>query len=82
MRTLFIDADLYSSPRELHSALKMMLSLPDYYGMNADALNDCISEIPDTVNAVIVSHGEGAVAGTLDLVCRVISDNGGSVTEI
>lgn len=82
MRTLFIDANLYTTPRDLHGALKMMLSLPDYYGMNADALNDCISEIPDTVNAVIVSRGEGAVAETLDKICRVIADNGGSVSEI
>ena len=82
MRTLFIDAALYSDPRELHGALKKMLSLPDYYGMNADALNDCISEIPDTVNAVIVSRGEGDVAETLEKVCHVIEDNGGSVREI
>lgn len=82
MRTIFIDGDLYKTPGELHAALKKMLSLPEYYGMNADALNDCISEIPDTVNACIVSRGQGAVADTVEKVCRVIDDNGGSIREL
>lgn len=44
MQTIMIDGTRYASSRELHIALKRMLSLPDYYGMNADALNDCLSE--------------------------------------
>ena len=42
MQTIMIDGSRYDSPRELHLALKQMLSLPSYYGMNADALNDCL----------------------------------------
>ena len=42
MQTIMIDGSMYASPRELHLALKKMLFLPEYYGLNADALNDCL----------------------------------------
>ena len=82
MTTLFIDASRYSTPRELHAALKAMLSLPDYYGMNADALHDCLSERRDPVHLWIASSGEGEVARSLAAVCAVAEDLGGTVKEI
>ena len=82
MTTLFIDASRYSTPRELHAALKSMLSLPDYYGMNADALHDCLSERRDPVHLWIASSGEGEVARSLAAVCAVAEDLGGTVKEI
>ena len=33
--TLFLDGDLYATAQDLHLALKRMLALPDYYGMNS-----------------------------------------------
>ena len=82
MTTLFIDASCYTSPRDLHAALKSMLSLPDYYGMNADALHDCLSERRDPVNLWITSFGEGEVARSLAAVRAVVEDLGGTVKEI
>lgn len=82
MTTLFIDASRYATPRELHAALKTMLSLPDYYGMNADALHDCLSERRDPVHLWIASSGEGEVARSLAAVCAVAEDLGGTVKEI
>ena len=82
MTTLFIDSSRYSTPRELHAALKSMLSLPDYYGMNADALHDCLSERRDPVHLWIASAGEGEVARSLAAVCAVAEDLGGTVKEI
>ena len=76
--TIFIDAAQYDSPRELHQALKMMLDLPDYYGCNADALYDCLSERtgePDSL--CILNPGEGDVADALRKVVHVIEDLGG-----
>lgn len=82
MQTIYLDAASYSAPRDLHAALKAMLSLPDYYGMNADALNDCLSERREPVRLWIASRGEGEVARTVDLICAVVEDNGGSVKEL
>ncbi len=82
MTTLYIDASRYAAPRALHAALKAMLSLPDYYGMNADALHDCLSERRDTVNLWIASAGSGDVARALSAVCAAVEDLGGTVKEI
>ena len=79
MTTLFLDASRYPSPRALHAALKSMLSLPDYYGMNADALHECLSERREPVHLWIYSAGEGEVARSLSAVCEVIGDLGGTV---
>ena len=82
MRTIMIDGSMYTSSREMHLALKKMLSLPDYYGLNADALNDCLGEIGERVRLWILSPGTDEVARAVSLVSRVIADNGGTVKEI
>ena len=82
MTTLFIDASRYTTPRALHEALKAMLSLPEYYGLNADALYDCLSERREPVNLWIASVGEGEVARALSAVCTVAEDLGGSVKKL
>lgn len=81
-QTVFIDASRYAAARELHLALKAMLDLPAYYGCNADALHDCLTERTDRVNAVIVSEGEGETAEALKKCLRVIEDCGGDVKKI
>ena len=81
-QTLLIDASAYASSRELHTALKRLLSLPDYYGMNADALHDCLSERAEPVNLWLASPGEGEASAALRTVCRVIGDLGGEVKEL
>lgn len=79
-QTIFIDAARYASAKELHQALKMMLDLPEYYGCNADALYDCLSERKDCqVNLCILSEGEGETADALRKCIRVIEDLDGEV---
>lgn len=81
--TIFIDADRYSSAKALHQALKMMLDLPEYYGCNADALYDCLSErTGKPVNLCILSAGDGEVADALKKCIRVIEDLDGEVKHI
>ena len=76
--TLFIDADRYTSGKALHLALKMLLDLPDYYGCNADALYDCLSErAGKPVNLVLLSQGTGETTEALRKVIHVIEDLGG-----
>ena len=82
MHTLMIDGSRYASAEELHHALKRLLSLPDYYGMNADALNDCISERTEPLSLWIASSGNDEVARAIRLICAVVEDNGGSVKEL
>ena len=82
MQTICLDASAYPDSRALHAALRSMLALPDYYGMNADALNDCLSERREPVRLWIASRGDGEVARALDLICDVVADNGGTVKEL
>ncbi len=82
MTTILIFGSDYKSSRELHAALKRMLHFPSYYGMNADALNDCLSELPEPVHLWIGDAGEGEAASTLKTVARVFRDNGGTVLEL
>ncbi len=82
MQTIMIDGSMYAAPQDLHAALKKMLSLPPYYGMNADALNDCLGEKRETVNLWILDPGKGDVASAVALISRVVRDNGGAVKEL
>jgi len=82
MTTLYIDASRYTAPRDLHAALKAMLHLPDYYGMNPDALHDCLAERRDPVHLWIASPGEGETALAVAAVSDVVRDLGGTVKEI
>ena len=82
MRTIMIDGSLYTTSRELHLALKKMLSLPNYYGLNADALNDCLGEKNELVNLWIFDPGSDDVSSAVSLVSAVIRDNGGTVKEL
>ena len=62
----------------LHTELKEKLSLPEYYGMNLDALNDCLSErrgrelVVIEASAALLEAQDGYAARLL----RVFAENG------
>ena len=82
MQTLMLDGSRYSSSREFHEALQKMLSLPAWYGMNADAFHDCLSERAEPISLWILSYGEEDVAKAIRLIVRVVLDLGGRVREL
>ena len=82
MQTIMIDGSRYATAREMHLALKKMLSLPEYYGLNADALNDCLGEKTEKVSLWILDPGKDEVAAAVRTVSAVIRDNGGAVKEL
>ena len=50
MQTIYLDGRAYPDGAAVHAALKLLLDLPAYYGANADALYDCLTDIrEDTV---------------------------------
>src|SRR5262249_7841105 len=50
------DCATWDSEGDFHNAVSMKLKIPDYYGRNLAAFNDCLSdlEIPDAGGAVLV----------------------------
>lgn len=80
MQTIYLDGRAYPDGAAVHAALKLLLDLPVYYGANADALYDCLSERREPVNLYIRAMGAGDTADTLRKVTRVVEDLGGNVT--
>ena len=81
MQTIYLDGRDYPDARAVHGALKLLLDLPDYYGCNADALHDCLSERREPVRLFLRNGGEGEAAETLRKVCMVVEDLGGDVVR-
>ena len=77
MHTIFLNGGDYATARDLHESLKQLLSLPDYYGNNADALYDCLSGRRETVKLVIADMGNDEVSAALRKCMAVIQDLGG-----
>ena len=82
MQTICLFGNDYDSAAALHQSLKRLLNLPDYYGGNADALNDCLGELPACPALWIRREGSGDVLRALDLAARVFADNGAEVKEL
>ena len=75
---IILDGKRMGDKTAMHRELKQKLGLPDYYGGNLDALNDCLGERRE--RELIVIEGAGAFldaderyAATL---LRVFNDNG------
>ena len=79
MHTIFLTPGDYATARELHEALKKLLSLPDHYGCNADALHDCLSERRETIHLIVSGPGSDEVETALRRCAAVIRDLGGQV---
>ena len=75
MQTIYLNSANYASPRALHEALALLLDLPDYYGHNADALNDCLSELVDAPALWVHVSSEDECAREVHRIIRVFRDN-------
>ena len=53
---IIIDCSEIKEKRELHEQLKTKLNFPEYYGMNWDAFWDCITEINNLPNKLIMKN--------------------------
>ena len=82
MQTILLDGRQYSDGHALHQALKRLLALPDYYGMNADALYDCLTERRKPVRIWVAARGDGDVGKAMVVCLRVFEDAGCSVREL
>ena len=79
MNTLFIDGREYATARALPEGLQRLLALPAHYGMNADALHDCLAERAETVNMIVHNPGNADVTAALRKCACVLEDLDGDV---
>ncbi len=84
MRTFYLNMDRADTAESVHGKLKTLLSLPDYYGRNLDALNDSLSESKEKGRLWIKGAKEAsdAVQSLLAGVEQVFCDNGFSVLRL
>lgn len=82
METILIEPGRYADPRALHEVLRRMLALPAYYGMNADALHDCLAERSQPVNVWVMGHADGDTAKAWAACVQVFEDLGGQVKQL
>ena len=75
---IILDGKRMGDREALHAELKEQLGLPDYYGENLDALNDCLGERREETLVVIRDFGDFAEnCGAYGMkLLRVLSDNG------
>ena len=82
MQTLYLFGSDYAEPDDLHRALRKLLHLPLHYGMNADALYDCLTERQEPIHLHIFDPGQGDTARALQACAAAIADAGGQVTGL
>lgn len=66
-----LDAKKMTDKESTHTYLKEVLDLPEYYGNNLDALNDCLEEMTDVE---IVIENEQEAGAYYRYVARVLKD--------
>ena len=75
---IILDGGRMGDRESLHAHLKDRMNLPDYYGGNLDALNDCLGERAE--KELVVIRNSGAFVrecGPYGLkLLQVFSDNG------
>lgn len=71
------DCKSWTDRAEMHGQLKQKLNFPDYYGMNFDALNDCLSdiEINGAGQIVVFNHLDSIDIKTIHALLDVFADN-------
>jgi RNAse (barnase) inhibitor barstar len=71
------DAAEWLSEERMHQSLKSDLSFPDYYGMNPNALHDCMSEdlvVPETGGLVLALNHYDKFAALFSGQAEIVLD--------
>ena len=56
MKTIILDVSAIYDRNELHSSIRNALDLPEWYGMNLDALHDCLTDISEETVVYIINY--------------------------
>lgn len=72
--TITLDGRCMQTAETAHSYLRQQLRFPAYYGSNADALFDCLTEIGDPVTLVL-SHPEKTAPLILAVIRTAVAQN-------
>lgn len=76
MRNIKLDLNRMTSLPALHNYLHQALELPEYYGMNLDALHDCLTElaVPTEISVPIQVKDEKYLGWYGEQLLEVLQD--------
>ena len=74
-----IDCNGITTNKDFHEKLKQVLSLPDWYGHNLDAMHDCLTEIAAPVKLTLDNFSAlkaalGEYAGKVMFVLHICAE--------
>ena len=81
---MILDGKKITGRADLHDMLKAELGLPEHYGRNLDALNDCLSELKERPEVRIVHQDElcNSFGRYADRLIEVFVHNGFTVSRV
>ena len=83
MSTVIINGSLIKSEKDFHIQMKLLLSLPEYYGENLDALWDCLTawiDLPIKITWVDFDESKKYLGEYTDQIIKLF-DNAKKVIE-
>ena len=60
MKQIILDGNVLADAAKVHDYLMEMLSFPEYYGKNLDALHDCLTDLVDVEIMITAPEEDGA----------------------
>ena len=61
MKQIILDGNVLADAAKVHDYLMEMLSFPEYYGKNLDALHDCLTDLEDVEIMITAPEEDGAI---------------------
>ncbi len=72
--SVIIDCKTWTGKAAAHESLKTALEFPDWYGRNADALYDLLTEHPYQVTLKNLAAARENMGGDLEVILNVMRD--------
>ena len=76
MKEIILDGNMLIDSKTAHPYLKEMLDFPDYYGENLDALEDCLTDMDETMIRITQADSETDFLKKIFRVFEMASKNG------
>ena len=77
MTQITLDGNMLADAANVHEYLKEMLSFPEYYGKNLDALHDCLTELDDIEITIEAPLEDGAIYQKIIRIFKTASREAG-----
>lgn len=61
MKQVILDGNVLADAAKMHEYLKETFEFPSYYGMNLDALYDCLTDLENVEISITLPSEDGAI---------------------